>query len=554
MFHSFLFSERRPFLKSDNKRYPEPIWILMFMFIFSLSLSFFAHAKAYELTLRYVPESDDVIIEKNLELSSLFESEEYIPGYREETSLCFKNKSGRDVFYRIPSPSFLAGDRGLFESFYIRVRDSTGILLFDGPFSVIDLIGKRIPDKKEAELYLELYIPAEAGNEIMDKSCAFGVKLWLSDSIAGLSDETLDDIEDGGKGEQGDDENPDGNEEDDGQGGSGGDASGDDGDKDDSNGGTASGEPDKDDGSQEGDGSGGGSADDDEDASGQGDGDNDDGGSSGDGSDLGDDKDDGTDGSNEGMGGNSGSSGDGGSGSGTGSGGSGSSGGSGGSGSAGGSSFGGGGSFVDGFGYNTDSNALSSSDKLILCEAPDFSRTQGYTGGSWVLLDKDRSLWGYKLSSGEFIKSGFALLFNPYSKDEGSFAWYYFDKNGYMGYSWIKTEGDKWYFGHDSSDGDLGSIRTGWHYDSADKRTYYLSPDNGLMHTGWLTLTENGRENSYFFARIDDTYKQNWFYNTGLGRWIYDMLGDRTYGSMYRDEMTPDGRYVDKDGRLTEKT
>ena len=70
------------------------------------------------------------------------------------------------------------------------------------------------------------------------------------------------------------------------------------------------------------------------------------------------------------------------------------------------------------------------------------------------------------------------------------------------------------------------------------------------MQTGWKYIDGE----YYYFATLKDTYKQNWFWNTHIGRWLYDRLGDRTYGSMYRQEKTPDGYEVDDTGALQEDT
>lgn len=203
-----------------------------------------------------------------------------------------------------------------------------------------------------------------------------------------------------------------------------------------------------------------------------------------------------------------------------------------------------------GYEFSVGPLVITPADQLVIYPSPDFTNSFGYAGGTWVLRDESRDLWGYMLPSGSFICSGFAQLYNPYGKDGGAYGWYYFDRMGYMGYGWIRPEEDIWYFGHDVSDGDLGTIKRGWHEDGSDGRMYYLSMKDGLMQTGWINLGSGDKEKSYYFARLEDTYKQNWFYNTRFGRWIYDMLGDRTYGSMYVDEQTPDGRRVGKDGAL----
>ena len=69
------------------------------------------------------------------------------------------------------------------------------------------------------------------------------------------------------------------------------------------------------------------------------------------------------------------------------------------------------------------------------------------------------------------------------------------------------------------------------------------------MLTGWVGFRKNDGNYIYsYFARAEDTYRRNWFYSTAIGRWVYDRLGHRSYGSMYKDELTPDHYRVDRDG------
>ena len=113
-----------------------------------------------------------------------------------------------------------------------------------------------------------------------------------------------------------------------------------------------------------------------------------------------------------------------------------------------------------------------------------------------------------------------------------------------MQFGWIRTENGNWYFCHEVSDGNLGKLKRGWHLDGSDKRTYYLDPVTGIMQTGWRKIGEQ----MYYFTPLEFTKRQNWFWNTEIGRWLYDFLGYRTYGSMYQNEITPDGYYVDENG------
>lgn len=508
-------------------RFPDIFFSLLILGFLILSFSnsvFKLNVYASDVSLKVSSSPDDIILEKSLDGELLFKSRNFMPGYREERSLELSNRAEESVYYRFVAPLLTDGNRSLFSALYLKARYDDGTIIYDGRLSSADFVGRRLEPDEEDRLCLELYLPYETGNEVMGMNVSFSFKIWFSDSLAGL--ETDDDSETGdGSGDQGEgsqDGSDDDNEGSGSQGPGGDNAPGSSGDGDDDD---HDGESDGDDG---------------EGSSGQGGGDGS--GDPGQGSQSGSDNDDG-----HGSSGSGGSEDPGGSGETGGTGSSGSTGGSGGG-------LGGGGTIVLGSGYDFGGGTqIGSTDRLIISDAPDFSRTSGYNGGSWVLIDEDKSLWRYKLPSGEFIKSGFAFLYNPYSRGGGSFGWYHFDDEGNMCFSWIKTEGDKWYFGHDSSDGDLGTIKTGWHHDAIDNRTYYLSPATGLMQTGWVSIGSGDQQHMYYFATLENTYKQNWFLNTSLGRWIYDMLGDRTYGSMYRNERTPDGRYVNGDGILIEE-
>lgn len=175
---------------------------------------------------------------------------------------------------------------------------------------------------------------------------------------------------------------------------------------------------------------------------------------------------------------------------------------------------------------------------------PDPSVKSGYSGGIWKLIDGDLHKWEYLFEDGKKAKNGWAYLLNPYSQDENKYNWFCFDSDGTMQFGWIRTEHGNWYFCHEISDGNLGQLKRGWHLDTSDQRTYYLDPVTGIMQTGWRKIGEQ----MYYFTPLEHTKRQNWFWNTEIGRWLYDFLGYRTYGSMYQKEMTPDGYYVDENG------
>ena len=180
---------------------------------------------------------------------------------------------------------------------------------------------------------------------------------------------------------------------------------------------------------------------------------------------------------------------------------------------------------------------------------PDPSVKQAYSTGTWKLVDEGYHRWEYYFADGCHAKDGWLYLYNPYSPDQDKNGWFCFNKKGIMQYGWIKTKNDNWYFCHEISDGNLGRLKKGWHHDQDDTRVYYLDPITGIMQTGWREIEET----YYYFTPLDQTYRQNWFWNTTFGRWIYDFLGYRTYGSMYKEERTPDGYLVGADGAWIEE-
>lgn len=117
-------------------------------------------------------------------------------------------------------------------------------------------------------------------------------------------------------------------------------------------------------------------------------------------------------------------------------------------------------------------------------------------------------------------------------------ATYAFGADGYAKDGWVldRTTGI-WYY----VDINTG-LKTGWHEDPNDKQVYYLDAKTGTMLTGWQQIDGNWY---YFNAAVNG---QTWFYNEELGKWIYSQNGARPYGSMFRNEYTPDGYYVNING------
>ncbi len=187
-----------------------------------------------------------------------------------------------------------------------------------------------------------------------------------------------------------------------------------------------------------------------------------------------------------------------------------------------------------------DGGASVTKDVPQVYETPVAIAEKGFSDGEWKCLDAEKGIWEYALKNGEKAKAGWHYMHNPFSGKEQKDGWFYFNESGIMQTGWIKTENGNWYYCNDVSDGDLGRMKTGWYLDSADGRYYYLDPVTGIMQTGWRLI--DGLY--YYFATQSDVPGQNWFWDTTVGKWIYNMLGYRTYGSMYQKEYTPDGYYV----------
>ena len=106
--------------------------------------------------------------------------------------------------------------------------------------------------------------------------------------------------------------------------------------------------------------------------------------------------------------------------------------------------------------------------------------------------------------------------------------------------SWYKTQSGLWYY----FENDRTTTKKGWFTDSRDNQTYYLDPHTGIMAVGWTKI--NGSE--YYFNESHDN-ENNWY---EIGGGFYESYGKKTkaYGSMFKNETTPDGKKVDANGRL----
>lgn len=174
--------------------------------------------------------------------------------------------------------------------------------------------------------------------------------------------------------------------------------------------------------------------------------------------------------------------------------------------------------------------------------------TGSVSTGQWELIDAEKHVWKYKDGAGNYAKNGWIYVANPYSPKENKYDWFHFDADGIMTFGWYKATDTIWYYTHEVSDGNLGMLITGWHDDAQDGKRYYMDEKTGIMLSGWQEI--DGK--SYYFTAYDETPGQTWFWETGIGKWLYKLIGGRSYGSMYVNEKTPDGTFVGVDGARKE--
>ncbi len=104
---------------------------------------------------------------------------------------------------------------------------------------------------------------------------------------------------------------------------------------------------------------------------------------------------------------------------------------------------------------------------------------------------------------------------------------------------WILEMGEWYYYSGTSR----SSLKKGWHFDSQDGFWYYLQLTDGKMLKGWNLIDGEW----YYFNPY--TPIETWELKTD-GEWYYMNIKDsRPLGSMYKNEMTPDGYFVNEQGK-----
>jgi glucan-binding YG repeat protein len=147
-----------------------------------------------------------------------------------------------------------------------------------------------------------------------------------------------------------------------------------------------------------------------------------------------------------------------------------------------------------------------------------------------VLVNPATHQWMFTLNSGTTLQNRWAKIRNVVDGVE-KIETFHFGADGTMTAGWFLDTNGKWYYLSEVHDGGYGHMVNGWLLDSSDQKWYYLNMLTGSMEEGW--------------EEID-------------GKWYYfnqqSQGAVRPLGSMYCNEMTPDGYQVDYNGVWEKET
>ena len=137
--------------------------------------------------------------------------------------------------------------------------------------------------------------------------------------------------------------------------------------------------------------------------------------------------------------------------------------------------------------------------------------------GSW---EKKNTIWQYR-ENGELVTG--------WKEIDGK--WYLFGSGGNMLLGWQKSK-DRWYYLKQESDRKAGEAKNAY----------------GFMLTGWQQIDGTW----YYLNPV--TPAPTWDWDASQNRWVYGNRPGRPYGSMYANEVTPDGYHVDASGAWIRET
>ena len=167
--------------------------------------------------------------------------------------------------------------------------------------------------------------------------------------------------------------------------------------------------------------------------------------------------------------------------------------------------------------------------------------------GNWVNFDPAGHGWSFELGNSRKLTNTWADVAYTFDGQTKIYS-YHFEENGVMDSGWWKNNRGVWYHLSTNHDGWFGSMDKGWYHDSADGKWYYLNIMTGSMLTGWQEIDDTW----YYLNPV--TPAPTWDWDASQNRWVYGNRGGRPYGSMYVNEVTPDGYHVDASGAWIRET
>lgn len=151
------------------------------------------------------------------------------------------------------------------------------------------------------------------------------------------------------------------------------------------------------------------------------------------------------------------------------------------------------------------------------------------TGGTWY---GSGDKWSYLKPDGTMAR-------NEWVGSNGDS--YYINAEGIMETGWYLDAAGHWFMLNTDHNGKFGAALTGWYYEKADGKWYFLSPVDGVMLVGWQFINSK----NYYFTEVNGGQT---YFGDNISGWVYDATKGRPYGSMYAEEITPDGKTVDSNG------